>query len=64
MLQNHIYCIVNGEVNIMRVRSVTLNICWFSRLKVSTVKFLCVNAIVFLSISKTFLYFRCLKLTL
>jgi len=27
---NHIYCIVNYEVNTMRVRCVTLNICWFS----------------------------------
>jgi hypothetical protein len=37
MSWNHIYCIVNGEVNTMRVRGVALNICWFSRLRVSRV---------------------------
>jgi hypothetical protein len=51
MTHNHIYCIVNGKFNTMRVRGVALNICWFSRLRVSGVNFLvlCVNVIAFFS---------------
>jgi hypothetical protein len=37
MTHNHIYCIVNGEFNTMRVRGKDLNICWFSQLKISKV---------------------------
>lgn len=52
MQHNPMYCIVNGEVNTMKVRIVTLNICWFYRLRISrgNSKY-SVNTLVYFSVS-------------